>query len=71
MLGLGNATSDWLGGAIAGNLCLAYGTALGYIRRSVIYTYNLIYTKVFKIQGLEVGTSDIDQPERLDQTLDW
>jgi len=29
--GLGNATSDWLGGAGAGNLCMANGTALGCI----------------------------------------
>lgn len=29
--GLGNATSDWLGGAIAGNLSMANGTALGCI----------------------------------------
>ncbi len=26
--GLGNATSDWLGGAVAGNLGMANGTAL-------------------------------------------
>ncbi len=29
--GLGNAASDWLGGAVAGNLSLANGTALGCI----------------------------------------
>jgi hypothetical protein len=29
--GLGNATSDWLGGAGAGNLAMANGTALGCI----------------------------------------
>ena len=29
--GLGNATSDWLGGAVAGNIGMANGTALGCI----------------------------------------
>jgi len=29
--GLGNATSDWLGGFVAGNLGMANGTALGCI----------------------------------------
>ena len=29
--GLGNATSDWLGGFVAGNLSMANGTAVGCI----------------------------------------
>lgn len=46
--GLGNATSDWLGGATAGNLSLANGTALGCIIALVFIPIILFIQRQFK-----------------------
>ena len=46
--GLGNATSDWLGGVIAGNLGLANGTALGCIIGLLFIPIILFIQRLFK-----------------------
>jgi len=46
--GLGNAASDWLGGAVAGNLSLANGTALGCIIGLLFIPIILFIQKLFK-----------------------
>jgi hypothetical protein len=46
--GLGNAASDWLGGAVAGNLSLANGTALGCIIGLLFIPIILFIQKQFK-----------------------
>ena len=46
--GLGNAASDWLGGAVAGNLSLANGTALGCIIGILFIPIILFIQKLFK-----------------------
>jgi high-affinity Fe2+/Pb2+ permease len=46
--GLGNALSDWLGGAGAGNFSLANGTALGCIIGLLFIPIILYIQKLFK-----------------------
>jgi len=48
--GLGNATSDWLGGVGAGNFLMANGTALGCIIGLAFIPVILKIAKHFRVQ---------------------